>query len=46
MVLKMKGNRTEVIKVHCKSFGKSCSGKTKICTFFLGDSLPRRYLNK
>ena len=33
----MKGNRTGVLKVHCKSSGKSCSGKTNIHTTFFGD---------
>ena len=35
----MKGNRTGVIKVHCKSSGKSCSGKTNIRTIFFGDTV-------
>ena len=37
MVLKMKSNRTGVVKVLCKSSGKSCSGKTNIRTIFFGD---------
>ena len=32
----MKGNRTGVINVHCKSSGKSCRGKTNIRTIFFG----------
>ena len=41
MVLKMKGNRTRVIKVHCKSSGKSCSGKTNIRTIFFGNTVSQ-----
>ena len=37
----MKGNRTGVIKVHCKSSGKNCSGKTNICTIFFGDTVSQ-----
>ena len=39
LVLKMKGNRTGVIKMHSKSSGKSCSGITNIRTIFFGDAV-------
>ena len=41
MVLKMEGNRTGVVKVHCKSPGKSCSGKTNIRTIFFGNKISQ-----
>ena len=41
MVLKMKGNRTGVVKVHCKSSGKRCNGKNNIRTIFIGDTVSR-----
>ena len=37
----MKDNRTGVIQVHCKSSGKSCSGKANIRTIFFGDTVSQ-----
>ena len=37
----MKGDRTGVVRVHCKSSGKSCSDKTKIRTIFFGDTVSQ-----
>ena len=41
MDLKMKGNSSGVIKVYCKSSGKSRSGKTNIPTVFFGDTVSQ-----
>ena len=35
----MKGDSTGVVKVHYKSSGKSCRGKTNIRTIFFGDTV-------
>ena len=37
----MYGYGTGIIKVHCKSSGKSCSGKTNIGTIFFGDTVSQ-----
>ena len=39
--IEWKGYGARIIKVHCKSSRKSCSGKTKIRTIFFGDTVSQ-----